>query len=220
MSPTAAEIVAHLRSLRSERNIAGMRRFGIAPRNEHLGIAMPVLRAIARAHRRNHALALELWAGDIHEARLCAAMMDDPMRVTRRQMDDWVRACDTWNLVDACTGHLFVKTPHALAKARQWAAREPEFVRRAGFSLIAWLAVHAKTWPDKIFADLLPLIRAAATDERNFVKKAVNWALRQIGKRSPGLRRSAIAEAKRIATLDSKAARWIARDALKELTAR
>lgn len=217
---TAAEIIAHLRSLRSAGNIAGMRRFGIMPRNEHLGISMPVLRAIARAHRRNHALALELWASDIHEARLCAALMDDPKLVTRGQMDRWVRDCDTWNLVDACAGHLFVKTPHALAKVRQWVPREAEFVRRAGFSLMAWLAVHAKEMKDAEFEELLPLIRGAATDERNFVKKAVNWALRQIGKRNPRLRRAAIAEAKRIAKLDSKAARWIARDALRELRAR
>ena len=215
----AAEIIAHLRSLRCERNIEGMRRYSIAPTGEQLGISAPVLRAIARAHRRDHALALELWASGIHDARGLATLVDDPKIVTRRQAERWVRDCDNWAVTDALA-FLLDRTPFAEDKAHAWSARRAEFVKRAGFSLMAGMAVHRKELSDEIFLRFLPVIRREATDERNFVKKAVNWALRQIGKRNPRLLRAAIAEAKRIQKLDSRAARWIAADALRELRAR
>jgi 3-methyladenine DNA glycosylase AlkD len=215
----AAQIIAHLRSLKNERNIAGMQRFGIAVTGEQLGISAPQLRAIAREHRRDHALALELWASGIHEARGLATLVDDPRRVTRAQMERWVRDCDNWAVTDALA-FLFDRTPFAEAKAHAWSRRRAEFVKRAAFSLMAGMAVHRKELPDDVFLRFLPVIAREATDERNFVRKAVNWALRQIGKRNPRLKRAAMAEAKRIQRLDSRAARWIAADALRELRAR
>jgi 3-methyladenine DNA glycosylase AlkD len=216
MSPAARKIIAHLRSLRNERNIEGMRRFGIVSAKEQLGVSAPVLRGIARGHRRDHALALELWASGIHDAMGLATIIDDPRQVTRRQAETWVKDCDNWALTDACA-FLFDRTDFAAAKAALWSRRKAEFVKRTGFALMAGMAVHRKELPDEVFLKFLPLIRREATDERNFVKKAVNWALRQIGKRNPRLRRAAMAEARRIVRLDTPAARWIARDALREL---
>jgi 3-methyladenine DNA glycosylase AlkD len=213
----AAGIVAALRRQRSERNIAGQHHYGITPRTELLGITAPVLREIARRHRRDHALAAALWKIEVHEARILAALVEDWRRVSRSQMEAWARDFDCWSIVDACCTQLFNYTPHARAKVRAWTRRRAEFVKRAGFSLIAGLAVHQKDLPDAVFLEFLPLIREGATDERNFVKKAVNWALRQSGKRNARLRRAAIAEAKRILALDVPSARWIARDALREL---
>ena len=214
---TAVKILAHLRRRRSPRDIEGQRRYGIAPRGEHLGIRAPVLREIARRHRRDHALALALWATAVHEARVIATLIDDPQRVTRRQMEQWARECDNWAATDACCCVLFDRTPFAIEKAHTWSARRAEYVKRCGFVLMAGLAVHRKELPDAVFHEFLPVIRREATDERNFVKKAVNWALRQIGKRNPRLRRAAIAAAKDIRKLDSRPARWIAADALREL---
>ncbi len=215
----ATDLIAHLRSLRNEANIAGMRRFGIATTGEQLGISAPVLRAIARAHRREHALALALWASGIHEARALATLVEDPKRITRSQMERWVRDCDNWAVTDALA-FVFDRTPFAEEKAHAWSTRKPEFVKRAAFSIMAGMAVHRKELPDEVFLNFLPVIAREATDERNFVRKAVNWALRAIGKRNPRLRRAAIAEAKRIRKLDSRTARWIAADALRELSRR
>jgi 3-methyladenine DNA glycosylase AlkD len=217
VSPRAAAIVALLRSLRSERDIAGMRRFGIVSQAEQLGVGVTRLREIGRPHRRDHELALELWDTGIHEARVLAAVIDDPRRVTRGQMESWARGCDNWGLTDAICFGLFDRTPFAEEKARAWSERSGEFVKRCGFVLVAGLAVHAKELPDQVFLRFLPLIRREANDDRNFVRKAVNWALRQIGKRNPRLRRAAVAEAKAILKIDSRSARWIARDALREL---
>ena len=216
MSPAAAKVIAHLRSLRNERNIEGMRRYGIVSDKEQLGVSAPVLRGIARQHRRDHALALELWASGIHDAMGLATIIDDPRQVTRRQAESWVKDCDNWALTDACA-FLFDRTDFAEAKAGVWSRRKAEFVKRTGFALMAGMAVHRKELPDAVFLRFLPLIRREATDGRNFVKKAVNWALRQIGKRNPRLRRAAMAEARRIVRIDSPAARWIAHDALREL---
>jgi len=214
---TAAEIIAHLRSLRDGRNIAGQRRYGITPASEQFGVSAPVLRAIAREHRRNHALAAELWTSGIHDARILATLVDDPKQVTRGQMERWARVCDNWAITDACCCVLFDRTPFAIEKAHAWSRRRAEFVKRCGFVLMAGLAVHRKELPDGVFLRFLPVIRREAADERNFVKKAVNWALRQIGKRNPHLRQAAIAAAKKIHLIDSPAARWIAADALREL---
>jgi len=216
-SDVAAAIVAHLRTLASPRDAEGQRRFGITPNGELLGIRAPVLREIARAHRRDHALALELWQTGVHEARIIAALADDPKAVRPGQMERWVRDCDNWAVTDACCCVLFDRTPFAIAKARTWSRRRAEFVKRAGFVLMAGMAVHRKELSDDIFLNFFPLIRSEAVDGRNFVKKAVNWALRQIGKRNPRLRRAAIAEAEEIRRLDSRSARWIAADALREL---
>lgn len=215
----AALIIARLRSRRSERNIEGMRRFGIVSRHEQLGVSVATLRELGRPHRRDHALALKLWASDVLEAKVLAAIIDDPRRVTPGQMECWVRDCDNWALTDALGFGLFDRTSFAENKARAWSKRKAEFVKRAGFALIAGLAVHRKELPDEFFLRFLPVIAREATDERNFVRKAVNWALRQIGKRNPRLRRAAIAAARRIRKLDSRSARWIAADALRELTA-
>jgi 3-methyladenine DNA glycosylase AlkD len=220
MSKIGAELVARLRSLRNEHNIEGMRRFGITPRNEQLGIRVTTLRALGRLlHRRDHALALELWAMDVFEARVLATLIDNPRQITRRQMERWVRDCDNWAITDALAS-LFDRTEFAEQKAYAWSRRKAEFVKRAAFSLMAGMAVHRKALPDEVFLRFLLVIRREATDERNFVRKAVNWALRSIGKRNPRLRRAAIAEAKCILKLDTPAARWIAHDALRELDRR
>jgi len=216
---TAAEIIAHLRSLRNERNIGGMRRFGIVSQKEQLGISVATLRKLGRPHRRNHDLALELWASGILEAMILATIIDNPKQITRGQMERWARDCDNWALTDACA-FLFDRTALAEEKARAWSARKAEFVKRCGFALMAGMAVHRKELPDGMFLGFLPVIRRESSDGRNFVKKAVNWALRQIGKRNPRLRQAAITEAKRIARTDSAAARWIASDALRELKKR
>ncbi|HVU25535.1 MAG TPA: DNA alkylation repair protein [Opitutus sp.] len=215
MNP-AAELIAQLRSLRNERNIEGMRRFGITPTGEHLGISVTDLRAIGRPHRRDHALALALWTSGIFEARVLATIVDDAREVTRGQMERWVRDCDNWAVTDAMA-FLFDRTEFAEAKAHAWSRRRREFEKRAAFSIMAGMAAHRKELPDAVFLGFLPVIARAATDERNFVKKAVNWALRGIGKRNPRLRRAAMAAARKIQRIDSRAARWIAADALREL---
>ena len=217
MSPAARKIIAQLRSLRNERNIAGMRRYGIVSAGEQLGISAPVLRGIARLHRRQHGLALELWTSGIHEGMGLATIVDDPRQVTRSQAENWVKDCDNWALTDACA-FLFDRTEFAVEKAHAWSRRKAEFVKRTGFALMAGLATHRKELADGVFLRFLPLIRREAVDGRYFVKKAVNWALRGIGKRNPRLRRAAIAEARRILKIDAPSARWIARDALRELT--
>ncbi len=210
------DLTSQLRSLRSEAAIAGQQRSGITPRTEQLGIAIPVLRKIATAHRGNHSLALDLWATDINEARILATFIADPARLTRDQSERWVRDLDNWALTDAFA-FLVDRTVFAGTKAHLWSTRQPEFVKRAAFSTMAGLAVHQKELPDEVFLAFLPVIMREAIDDRNFVKKSVNWALRQIGKRNPRLRKAALAEAKVIAKLDSSSARWIAKDALAEL---
>ena len=170
----------------------------------------PALIAVTTPSRRN------FGPSGILEAMILATIIDDPKQVTRGQAERWVRACDNWAQTDACA-FLFDRTEFAEEKAHAWAARKSECVKRTGFALMAGMTVHRKELPDEIFLRFLPVIRREATDERNYVRKAVNWALRQIGKRNPRLRHAAITEAKRILKLDTKAARWIARDALREL---
>lgn len=216
---TCHEILDYLRSHANPASVAGMARYGINTRNT-LGVSIPLLRQLARSHRRQHELALELWATDIHEARLLATLVEDPRQVTPAQMEAWVGELDSWDLCDQLCNNLFRKTTHARAKALAWAKRKPEFIRRAGFVLMATLAVHDKTATDADFEPFFAAIQNAATDERNFVRKAVNWALRQIGKRNGTLRKRAMTVAGEIATRDSKAARWIAADALRELRTR
>jgi 3-methyladenine DNA glycosylase AlkD len=161
---------------------------------------------------------LKLWKSGSLEARALAALIDEPAKVTEAQMERWVRDFDNWAVCDTCCGYLFDKTPFAWKKAVQWSRRDEEFVKRAGYALMAWLAVHDKKAADAPFIKLLPHIKRGALDERNFVKKAVNWALRQIGKRNMALNKRAIQTAKEIRSIDTSAARWIASDALRELT--
>ncbi|HUJ43562.1 MAG TPA: DNA alkylation repair protein [Opitutaceae bacterium] len=213
---TAGEIVAHLRTLRSPPDVAAQRRYGIIARGEQLGIRAPVLRDMARRHRRDHMLALALWETAVHEARIIATLVDDPRQVTCAQMERWIRGCDNWAVTDACCSMLFDRTPFAITKAHVWSRRRAEFVKRGGFVLMAGLAVHRRELPDGVLLAFLPDIRREAGDGRNFVKKAVNWALRQIGKRNPRLRRAAIATARKIRRSEVSSARWIAADALRE----
>jgi 3-methyladenine DNA glycosylase AlkD len=213
---TSSELLAILRSKANPKNVEGMARFGISAKNT-LGISVVELRAIAKKAGHDHQVAQELWKSGIHEARILAAYVAEPAKVTEKLMDQWVKDFDSWDVCDQVCANLFDRTPYAYAKAREWAKNEREFVRRAGFALMACLAWHDKKAQDRAFEPFFPLIKRYAVDERNFVKKAVNWALRQIGKRSPALRARAIAVAKEIEAMDSKAARWVAKDALREL---
>ena len=193
-----------------------MSRFGIDT-TRAVGVTVTELRRFARDLGHDHELAAALWASGVHEARLLASLVDEPAMVSEAQMDAWVADLDSWDVCDGVCGNLFDRTPFALDKAVEWSSREPEFEKRAAFALMASAAVHRKDLPDAAFASLLPVIRAQAIDERNYVKKAVSWALRQIGKRSSGLNSQAVRTAERIERIDSPAARWVARDALREL---
>jgi len=212
------DIIAELRSLENPKNIAGMKRFGIQG-NKILGISVVELRKIAKKIGKSHRVALKLWDSGIHEARILACLVDIPGEVSETQMDTWVKDFDSWDVCDQVCMNLFDKMPIAFKKAGEWARREEEFVRRAGFALMAALAVHDKKATNKQFSAFFPIIIKYSTDERNFVKKAVNWALRQIGKRNRELRIMAIQQAKTILERhpDSRSARWIARDAMREL---
>jgi len=196
--------------------VEGMARFGIQSSNS-FGVSVPKLRTLAREVGRDHLLALKLWETGLHDARLLATMVDIPEEVTVDQMDKWVRDFDSWDVVDGSCGNLFDKTPFAVSKAKEWCKRDEEFVKRAGFVLMAELAVHDKEAKDKVFLDFLPLIIGGASDRRNFVKKAVNWALRQIGKRNLRVNKAAISTALKIQKMESGAAKWVASDALREL---
>lgn len=209
----AEQILVRLKSLADPDAVAGMARFGINPENTY-GISIPTLRSMAREIGRDHTLAKQLWSSGVHEARILASMIDDPNRVTAEQMETWVSDFNSWDVCDQCCSNLFDKTDLAYRKAAEWSAREEEFVKRAGFALMAALAVHDKKAADEQFLPFLPLIGRESVDNRNFVKKAVNWALRQIGKRNRNLNSEAIATAKHIRDIDSKAARWIASNAL------
>jgi 3-methyladenine DNA glycosylase AlkD len=210
-------VLRELRTLANPRNVEGMARFGISTCKEALGIPTPVLRKIAREIGRDHALALELWKSGVFEARCVAALIDDSKLVTEEQMERWVMDFDNWAVCDNCCGRLFDKTPMAYPKALEWSRREEEYVKRAAFSLMAALAVHDKQAANAKFLKFLPPIQRESTDARNFVKKAVNWALRQIGKRNLALNKAAIKTAQEIRKSDSPSARWIAADALREL---
>ena len=214
---TYAQLITHLKSLKNQHNIEGMARFGITGKNV-LGISIPVLRQLAKKIGKDHALALRLWDSGIHEAQLLAVFIDDPSKVTAAQMEKWVKTFESWDICDQCCGYLFDQTPMAYSKALVWTKRKREFEKRAGFVLMAALSVHDKKAENKVFLSFLPILRREAWDERNFVKKAVNWALRQIGKRNAFLNRAAIQEAKRIQKQGTPSARWITTDALRELT--
>jgi 3-methyladenine DNA glycosylase AlkD len=209
-------VLAELRAHADPRNVEGMARYGIRSARAY-GVPAPVIRRIARGVGRDHALAARLWATGILEARAVAALIDDPILVDGHQMERWVRDFDSWAICDHVCGKLFDRTALAWRKAHAWSRRRAEFTRRAAFALVAWLAVHDKTAPDREFLAFLPVIERAAVDDRPMVKKAVNWALRQVGKRNRALNRRAIRCAERLRRQPSPAARWIAADALREL---
>ncbi len=215
---TADDIVAHLRSLGTADNRAGMAHFGIRT-DQALGISNAVLRPLGRALKRDHDRALALWATGVREARLLSLFTDEPKKVTRRQAELHAAAFDSWEIVDH-GADLFVDAGLAAELVPVFAADQREFVRRTAFAMMAWGAVHLKKEPDATFVGWLPLIEAHAGDSRNFVKKAVNWALRQIGKRSAGLREPALTVAERLCRRSGKAARWIGGDARRELQRR
>ncbi|MFN8483538.1 MAG: DNA alkylation repair protein [Anaerolineae bacterium] len=213
---TLDEVMARLRAQARPGELDGMARFGMTP-ERRLGLSVPTMRQIAKDIGTDHALALQLWDTGIPDAQMVAAMIDNPRAVTDAQMEAWVADFNSWDVCDQVCGNLFEKTPFVWQKIYAWAARDEEYVRRAAFAMIAGLAWHDKTAADERFIATFPLMAAAATDERNFVKKAVNWALRNVGKRNPRLNVAAIAAARDIQRLDSRAARWIAADALREL---
>ena len=212
----ADEVVAWLERTGTKANRAGMARYAI-PSEKAFGVPVGVMQKEAKRIGRSHALAAALWATGWYEARMMAVFVDEPERVTPAQMDRWCRDFDSWAICDTACLHLFDRTPHAFAKVTQWASAEGEFQRRAAFALLASLALHDRTTGDAPFVKGLALIERAASDERNFVKKAVNWALRGIGERSAGLNHSALALATRLAASDEPAPRWIGKDALRQL---
>ncbi len=216
MSKTINEIILKLNQLGNQKNRDGMARFGISV-DKAFGVSVAQLRQLARPYKHDHALALELWNTGYHEARILAAIIDDPKQVTPEQMDTWVKDFDSWDVCDQ-TCVLFDKTPHAVEKINEWSVRQNEFERRAAFALLACLAWHAKTEPNSTFIDLLPLIEKGSTDDRNFVKKAVNWALRTIGKHNKTLYVPALKLARELKGSSDKTARWIGSDAYRELT--
>lgn len=215
-----AEALSEIRALARPGGIEGMLRYGITPRTELLGTRLTDLRLLARRIGRDHDLALGLWEAGMHEARLLAALVADPARVDEALMERWVAGFDSWDVCDVVCGNLFDRTPIAHAKALEWSARDEEFVKRAGFATMASLAVHDKGARDAAFTPFLRAVQREADDDRNFVKKGASWALRQIGKRNPSLQARAIETAKRIGERGTRAARWISRDALRELEGR
>jgi len=214
--PSVEEVLKKLKANAKPDQLGAMARYGMVA-ERRLGVSVPNMRKIAKQVGKDHKLALELWSTEIPEAMIVAAMIDEPERLTEKQMDEWVKDINSWDICDQVCMNLFEKTPLAWKKILDWSQREEEFVKRTAFALIACLAWHNKKARDEKFIQLFPVIKREATDERNFVKKAVNWALRNIGKRNPKLNKAAIKTAKEIQRIDSKAARWIASKAIIEL---
>jgi 3-methyladenine DNA glycosylase AlkD len=213
---STATIIKELKSKASTANLEGMARFGITL-EKRLGVSVPDMRRIAKEIGNNHTLASRLWKTGIAEAKIMASMIAVPEEMSAKDMDTWVSGFNSWDVCDQVCMNLFEKTPFAQQKISEWADREEEFVKRAAFALIACLAWHDKQAPDSDFIQFLQVIKHGSADERNFVKKAVNWALRNIGKRNAKLNQAAIKTAKELSCIDSKAARWIAADAIREL---
>ena len=212
-----SKILDKLKSLSDPKAVEGMASFGINPKNTY-GVSIPRIREIAKENHENHVLAEQLWGSGVHEARILACTIDDAKKVTEQQLENWVKDFDSWDVCDQCCLNLFDKTKFAYQKAMEWSSRKEEFVKRAGFVLMAVLAVHEKNTADEKFLNFLSIIKRESTDDRNFVKKAVNWALRQIGKRNKNLNAKAIETAKEILKMGSRSSKWIASDAIRELT--
>lgn len=210
------DVLKKLKEKANPDNVKGMARYGMTA-EKRLGVSVPDMRMLAKEMGKSYELALELWKTGIPEAKIVAAMVAEPEKLTEERMEDWVKEIDSWDVCDQVCMNLFEKNPLAWKKIFDWSEREEEFVKRTAFSLIACLAWHDKKAEDSKFIELLPLIKREATDERNYVKKAVNWALRNIGKRNPNLNKIAIDAAKEIQEIDSKTARWVASNAIKEL---
>jgi 3-methyladenine DNA glycosylase AlkD len=213
---SAKSIIAEMKAKVDPRAVEGMARFGISAENT-LGLSIPTLRGMAKKVGRDHRVALALWKSGIHEAKILASFVDEPSKVTEAQMEEWVAGFDSWDVCDQCVSNLFDRTPFAFRKAVEWAKREEEFVKRAGFAMMAALAVHDKKAPDAEFLGLFGAIEEGSRDPRNFVKKAVNWALRQIGKRNLRLNRAALELAVKISGTGNPSAKWVASDAIREL---
>jgi 3-methyladenine DNA glycosylase AlkD len=213
----ARAVVAWLQRHGTRRTRDGMARYGL-PSDKAFGVPVGTMQQLARRLGRNHDLAAALWDTGWYEARMVAAFVDEPARVTPAQMERWCRDFDNWGICDTVCFHLFDRTPHAWRKVPQWSRRRGEFVKRAAFALLASLALHDKSAPDAAFMRCLPLVERAATDERNFVKKGVSWALRLMGRRNPALNEASVAAARRLAAAPAAAAQWVGRDALRELT--
>ncbi len=210
------EVLRRLREMGDEGYRHRMKNFGIKTTRAH-GVAVWKIRDLAKSIGSNHKLAEELWNEKLHEARTLATLIADPKQMSRAAMDRWVKSIESWDICDAACGNLFDKTPYAYEKARKWVKQEREFTRRAGFVLMANLAVHDKRAAVKDFRPFFNLIKQNCDDDRNFVKKAATWALRQIGKRSATLCREAIAVGEELLACDSTVCQWVARDALREL---
>jgi 3-methyladenine DNA glycosylase AlkD len=210
------DVLDRLKSKAKPEQLPGMAKYGIMV-EKRLGVAVPDMRKLSKELGRDHKLALDLWRTGIAEARIVAGMVGDPAKLTEEQMEEWVKGIDSWDVCDQVCMNLFEKNQLAWKKIIDWSEREEEFVKRTAFSLIACLAWHDKQASDEQFIELFPIIIREATDERNFVKKAVNWALRNIGKRNLNLNQAALEAAKEIKRLDSKTARWIAANAIREL---
>jgi len=208
--------VAELKKRASKKTKDGMARYAI-PSDKAFGVPVGVIRSIGKSLGKSHELALALWKTGHYEARMLATFVDEPARVTPEQMERWCRDFDNWAICDTACFSLFDRTPHAFEKIPVWAKSKDEFVKRAAFALLASLTVHDKAAKDAAFVRLLPLVEKAALDERNFVKKSVNWALRSLGKRSPELNRRSVELAERLAARAEPAARWVGKDALREL---
>lgn len=216
MTKLKDEVLGRLKELGNERNREGMSRFGITT-DKAFGISVVVLRKIAKAYNKQHELALELWESGYHEARLMAIFIADPAKNNEALMESWIKDFNSWDICDQACMNLFDKHELAFQKAVEWSKREPEFEKRAGFAMMASIALHRKKEADKSFAPFFKAIIAQSDDNRNFVKKAINWALRQIGKRNLILRQEAIDVANKLIELDTPASRWIAKDAIREL---
>src|SRR5688572_347824 len=209
-------VLTWLRRHSSARNREGLARYGL-PSDNALGVSVGDIRDLGKRLGRDHDLALVLWKTGVYEARMLTSFVDEPSRVTPAQMERWCRDFDSWGICDTLCFHLFDRTPYAYDKVEQWADRKEEFIKRGAFALLASLALHDKAADDESFLRYLPLIEKAAPDDRNFVKKGVSWALRAIGKRQT-VREAAIDVAKRLAESSEPAARWIGKDALRDLT--
>ena len=211
------EVLEKLRAKAQPGQLEGMARYGMTV-EKRLGIKIPELRRLAKEIGRDHQLALALWETGVAEAMILASMIDIPEEVSQAQMEAWVADFDSWDVCDQVCMNLFEKTPFAWDKIREWAEREEEFVKRAAFALIACLAWHDKAADDEAFIELIPVIKAGATDGRNYVKKAVSWALRNIGKRNLALNEAAIRVADELREVDSQVARWVASDVIRDVT--
>jgi 3-methyladenine DNA glycosylase AlkD len=210
------KVLDKLKKKADSQQLEAMARYGMVTVKRY-GVTIPDLRKIAREYGKNHNLAIDLWETGITEARILASMIDEPQKVTEKQMEEWVQDFNSWDVCDQVCMNLFEKTPFAWKKIDDWSTRDEEFVKRAAYALIACQAWHNKQAIDDRFIELLPMVKRGATDERNFVKKVVNWALRNIGKRNFNLNEAALETAAEIQKMDSKSARWIASDTIREL---